>query len=228
MLKELIPSFKKSIDERLSNPIIGTFTVAWLVCNWKIIFIILFSDKKIEEKIKYIELNYSNSDSLILFPLLFSFVYLLIFPWLLLGIQILQYRANGERKSNQLKTDTEYTTKKIALIDAELRVESLKLKYSLDNDMQKKSKEMELERDKSMYEFDIERDRRRLEFDYEEKKAEYEEQRKRRELEMTYESKMKELNYDERKTRNQLELERLKIGNEKLKENIDYRFPSDL
>lgn len=218
MLKELIPSFKKSIDDRLSNPILGTFGVAWIFINWRILYLLLFSDKITEDKITFIETNYSDWKLLVLFPLLFTTVYLVVFPWILLGIQILQEKANGQRKNHKLEADTNYAKLRVSLVEAESKIESIKLRYTLEDEMLKKRNEMELERDKARHDFDIERERRRLEYEFEERKAEYEENRKRRENEMRFDSKMRELDFEERKRRDQLELERMKIENERMKQ----------
>lgn len=217
MLKEILPSFKKSFEDRLSNPILGTFGIAWLIVNWRLLAILLFSNKSIEDKIDSIGLNYADWHFLLLYPLLFTVVYLVIFPWLLLGIQLLQEKANGQRKVHKLGADSNYARLKVNLVEAEAEIESIKLRYTLDAEMRKKSNEMELERDKAKYEFEIEKEKRHMEFEFEERKAEYEERRKRRDDERNYETKMRELEYEEKRRRDSLELERLKIENDKLK-----------
>jgi signal transduction histidine kinase len=217
MLKEILPSFKKSFEERLSNPILGTFSIAWIIINWRLWTILLFSKKTIEDKITFIEKSYVDWHSLFLYPLIFTVVYLVIFPWLLLGIQLLQEKANGQRKIHKLGVDAKYAKLRVELVEAEAEIESLKLRYTLDAEMKKKSNEMELEQDKVKYEFEIEKEKRHMEFDFEERKAEYEERRKRKDDERNYESKMRELEYEEKRRRDSLELERLKIENDKLK-----------
>ncbi|WP_392346253.1 hypothetical protein [uncultured Polaribacter sp.] len=54
-MKELIKSFFESSNERIKNPLIGTFAISWILINWKPVIILLFSKQTIQNKIKEIE-----------------------------------------------------------------------------------------------------------------------------------------------------------------------------
>mgnify|MGYP001796367972 CR=1 FL=1 len=60
--KELIFSFFEASRERLKNPAIGTFALAWITINWRFVSILFFSDSSLENRIKLIEESYLKLD----------------------------------------------------------------------------------------------------------------------------------------------------------------------
>lgn len=59
-MKEIFTSFFESSNERIKNPLIGTFIISWTIINWKPIVILCFSNNEIVEKINLIESEYSS------------------------------------------------------------------------------------------------------------------------------------------------------------------------
>jgi hypothetical protein len=51
-------SLRHHVDERLKSPFGGAFIVAWFAINWQLILILLFSEKKIEDRIVDATNNY--------------------------------------------------------------------------------------------------------------------------------------------------------------------------
>lgn len=80
-MKNILESISKSAEERIRNPFIGAFTISWLIFNWQFIYYILFSDKKVEEKLLFVVKNFHNYWYILVFPLLSSLFYLLIVPY---------------------------------------------------------------------------------------------------------------------------------------------------
>lgn len=73
----------KPVNQRLSNPLIGSFTLSWVILNWQPILFIIFSNQPIENKIIYIH-TYFYGDSwysfmslcmYLIFPFLISLIY---------------------------------------------------------------------------------------------------------------------------------------------------------
>lgn len=215
MIKNLLPSIKKSFDERMANPILGSFSLAWCVSNWKIFLILVFSEKAIEEKISLVESSYMGWDTLIVFPLMFTAFYLLISPWLLLGVQVLQDKANSQRKLQKIESDTKYITNKVELVKAESSLEEVRLHHELTIEIERKRRELELDREKAKHDFEIERERKHLEFEFEDRKSEYEERRRSKESELEHEKRMRELEFEEKKRQEELQLEKFKAETER-------------
>lgn len=57
-IKEILSSLKKTSTERISNPFYGVFIVTWLVYNWEGVAIMLFSDMKMQERVRFINSAY--------------------------------------------------------------------------------------------------------------------------------------------------------------------------
>ena len=203
MIKEILPSIKSHLDERMSNPVLGTFAFSWIVINWKVFLILFFSDKKIEEKISYIESDLSSWTSMLWSPLGFTIVYLFLLPWALLGIQLFQEKANGQRKFHKLTADTKYLSQKIDFVKAESTLEEVKLEHELRKELERKTRELELEREQARHNFEIERERKHIEFDLEERK-------RSQDNNIEHEKQMRQLELEERRRKDEIELERYK------------------
>lgn len=81
MLTELRDSAKKIIGERLVSPVLGTFTLFYLVCNWKLLFIAFASDIETTSKIESIS-KYLSKEHSIIRPVLEALVFIIIYPWI--------------------------------------------------------------------------------------------------------------------------------------------------
>lgn len=57
-IKEIFASLKKTSTERISNPFYGVFILTWLVYNWEGVAIMLFSDMKMQERVRFINSAY--------------------------------------------------------------------------------------------------------------------------------------------------------------------------
>ena len=55
MVREAWDSFKDNIKERVSNPFLGTFTLVWIVHNWKVVYAFFYFDKdwRLQQKIDF-------------------------------------------------------------------------------------------------------------------------------------------------------------------------------
>lgn len=65
-----LQSLKQTINERIKNPFIGTFVIAWIAINWRPLSILFFSKDNIQQKILEVNTNYSHWHQYLLFPLL--------------------------------------------------------------------------------------------------------------------------------------------------------------
>jgi len=99
-MKEFISNFFKLSNERLKNPLLFSFILSWAAFNWRPVFTILLSDKKIEDKITYISENFNEIQNTLYYPLIFSIGYVLILPYLTWLIEVLVKYAKLGRKNN--------------------------------------------------------------------------------------------------------------------------------
>lgn len=68
-MKDFINSILHTSSERVKNPFISSFTIAWLVINWKPILIIIFSTLTIEERVEFVSTHYLSFKNYFLIPL---------------------------------------------------------------------------------------------------------------------------------------------------------------
>lgn len=100
-MKEFIQSIFDSSHERIKNPFVGSYIIAFFLFNWRAFFLLIFSDEKIEDKIIVINHEYCSKDSL-LWPLIISLFYILILPYInLLFDELLSY--SNTKKEERIK-----------------------------------------------------------------------------------------------------------------------------
>lgn len=85
-LFEFIKEFLESTKERLKTPISGAFLWAFVICNWRPIFLLIFSEASIENKIIVINHEYCTFWA-IFWPIVFATFYILLIPKIMLMIE---------------------------------------------------------------------------------------------------------------------------------------------
>lgn len=99
-MKEFISNFFTASSERLKNPLLFSFLFSWIAFNWRPLFTLLLSDKRIEDRISYISENFSEIHYNLYYPLLFSIGYVLLLPYFTWLIEVLVQYAKTGRKRN--------------------------------------------------------------------------------------------------------------------------------
>lgn len=81
-IEEMIDGFKGTITERISSPLLFSFSTSWVLINFKF-FLILISSNKITYKLKLIDWYFSNYGvtNALVFPLLASLTYVFLYPY---------------------------------------------------------------------------------------------------------------------------------------------------
>jgi len=84
-MNELLKSIRAALYDRITSPLLSTFTIAWLAWNHRLIFV-LFSSMKTHEKFIYIDtMLYQNWGeplySLIIFPSISTFLFQYFYPF---------------------------------------------------------------------------------------------------------------------------------------------------
>jgi hypothetical protein len=136
MLQELISEWRSQAAERVRNPLLGAFTGAWLVINWRLVAVLLLSDTSIEDRISSIEMSYLKISNLLYHPLLVSLSLVLFLPWVNLGIQLLQELANVRRRKHKLRIDTEYLKASVGRAEAQAQLNLILAKEQITKNQQ--------------------------------------------------------------------------------------------
>lgn len=124
--KDFFRSFSDSARDRLKNPVIGAFILSWTIINWKVIFILIFSVKSIEEKIDSIDANYSGWNSNFWLPLVISVFYIVILPYIMALFDSLAVWAVNRRKEISHEHKIEDIHNKQELAAEEWQLEKIK------------------------------------------------------------------------------------------------------
>ena len=120
-MKELIKNLFDTSSERIKSPLIGSYITAFIIFNWRPILVLFLSDATIECKINQINQSYSNEE-IFLYPLLISIFYVLILPWINIGIDWLLASANKKKisKANDSKIQLLTQKKNEALLERQI------------------------------------------------------------------------------------------------------------
>ncbi|MFY0481654.1 hypothetical protein ACI6PS_03540 [Flavobacterium sp. PLA-1-15] len=120
-MREFIKSLVDSYSERIKNPLLGSFTISFILFNWRPIFILLFSDEIMESKIQIIDTYYCNVWAMII-PFIVAVLYVIALPYINLFIgRILGYSNTEKYKIKEKTIDNNMgLRKKQALNEREL------------------------------------------------------------------------------------------------------------
>ncbi len=92
---ETVKDFFKQINIRISNPLIFSFIISWLVWNWKIVIVLIFYNEKFlnQDGYKsYLDFITKNTDKCYSFwcPIFFAVGYTFAFPFVSTGVKAFQ------------------------------------------------------------------------------------------------------------------------------------------
>ncbi|QKU72272.1 hypothetical protein HPY09_15185 [Vibrio cholerae] len=126
MLEEFKKSFNSVLYERVSSPLYGTFIVAWVICNWKILYVTLFvSENELAfHKLKWIETYALNLSDLLYKPIISTIFFLTIMPFVSNGFYWLHLRFH------KWKVDTRNSIEMKSLLTLE---QSIEIRRQMEN-----------------------------------------------------------------------------------------------
>lgn len=110
MLEEFKKSFNSVLYDRVSSPMYGTFIVAWVFWNWKILYITLFvgETELAFNKLQWIETYALNQSDLFYKPIISTIFFLTVMPFISNGFYWLHLRFNkwkvDKRNSIEMKS----------------------------------------------------------------------------------------------------------------------------
>lgn len=144
MIEDLVKSFKASMYDRISDPLISSFFLSLCTWNWKPIFILLKSKLPVEIRILYVHSLYFSNCCDYLFAIVpaivFSLIYMFGYPYIKVFVikfnsMITQKIRNiKEPYENDIKLTIEQSQKLRMKFEAE--IEELKLSMNTDENIQ--------------------------------------------------------------------------------------------
>lgn len=83
MLNEIKKSIQSVLYERISSPLSGALFFSWFVWNWRIPYILFFSDKglNVESRLKLIQDYHINLSYNLIFPILLAIFLITVYPF---------------------------------------------------------------------------------------------------------------------------------------------------
>ena len=110
---DLIKSIIKSFNERIKNPIVGSFIISFIFYNWRMFSMFCYSTNSIEKKIIEINEIYNQSsiqvchffvlNKVYLYPLIFSLIYNISLPYIKWFLDII--KTNPEKGILSIQKD---------------------------------------------------------------------------------------------------------------------------
>lgn len=128
-MKELVNTFFATSKERVANPIIGTFIFSWIAFNWKPIIFIIISSQKIEDRIAFVDSNFSNIGNLLVLPLIAVILYVLVVPHINLLFEYLLEFSRIKRNNISIAKQKQLIENKKQLAIEEIKLEEAKTEF---------------------------------------------------------------------------------------------------
>ncbi|WP_162343221.1 coiled-coil domain-containing protein [Cyclobacterium salsum] len=137
-LLEYIKSWYDSVAERVKMPILNSFLISWIIINWKIVLILLFSDTSIESRIAMVShISDSTQWHVYLVPVLLAIAYTFGRPYLLGFIHRRLENINFNNFSSKIDYSKKSSIKRRELIKVKREEEVVRagqLEYKALND----------------------------------------------------------------------------------------------
>ena len=144
MFDDLAKTVKAQLYERVSSPLLGAFTISWIVWNYRFVLLLL-SSMPIADKFTYIDNNIFNSPESVflrgsLYPILTSLLLIFVYPIPAKFVYGYWRKRQRELKEVQQRIDDETPlTREEA---RELRQETLKSTLELEQEVGRKMAEI--------------------------------------------------------------------------------------
>jgi hypothetical protein len=126
ILNDIWSSIVGSTKTRITDPIIGTFIVSWVICNWNYLSLLFLGEGNTTQRISGFYLYLSHVDlwainSAFTIPLILTILYLFIFPWISWAAKYLQIAVNDRLHKQAVGIDFSKVTQQEKLNKAKLR-----------------------------------------------------------------------------------------------------------
>jgi hypothetical protein len=154
-IEDIVSAVQGNTKEKLNDPVIGSFVASFIVCNWQHVLVLIFGNEKIEERItdfvtgiEPIGVGWDwllSFSGIYLLPLLMALSYVIVMPWVSIGISKLVRRAALGKHSQAVDLEIEQVEKQQELNKQKLLSDPNKefLSQIVKNDIKQKDLETE-------------------------------------------------------------------------------------
>lgn len=182
IIDDIWSSIKGNARARVNDPILGTFIVSWLFCNWDKVATLIWGTKKFDERVHDISqsmavinnprLIYTDWD-LIVVPAVFTLIYLFVFPRVSLFVKKLQIKTMLLQHQQAVSLDITREKEQKELNKEKLRADPNKEFLAQDVEIEIATEKDKFERRKKLTLY-ISKKATRVQVDADERKMRYE------------------------------------------------------
>ena len=126
-VKEILHKSAEIITERVKNPLLFSFVIAFVVCNWKGISYFMFAQEEITEKLETITSDYYHWSTGFMIPIGFGFFYSLILPYINVGIEMLLLKQQNLHDEHVSNIEVNRRHQEIDEVKHRIRIEKLEI-----------------------------------------------------------------------------------------------------
>ncbi len=130
MLTEILSSMWQGFRDRLRNPLIGAFVIAWLLWNWPVV-LLAFSDLGVEQRIDAIHEHVQHFSSFIA-PGVLAVLYVLLMPWVSFAVQRITTHVKEEQQKHKYTSEANILTNQLAAVQKESEIERARFHHSVE------------------------------------------------------------------------------------------------
>lgn len=148
MLNDFRKSIQSVLYERVRSPFSGAFFFSWIVWNWKLLYYLLFAGVPITERFDFVEENYINIYTNLIFPFLSTIFLIAVYPfittagyWVWLIFKTWQIKIRNEIEKNQLLTRDQSIAIRMQIRNQEAKYDDMLIKK--DEEILSLKKELE-------------------------------------------------------------------------------------
>nr|WP_154927521.1 hypothetical protein [Pantoea agglomerans] len=132
---EILQSIKKTSTDRISNPFYGVLIISWLAFNWEAVAILIFSDLKMEERVRFINSAYSLLN---IYPFITAIILTFVLPWCTEKVTFFQSKPIS-------RTSTLLAIRKKRMLLADISVERFRAKKDVAYERHKAGEEKQIQ-----------------------------------------------------------------------------------
>ncbi|MDX1366806.1 hypothetical protein [Pseudomonas sp.] len=145
MFEQIFGSIKNQIDERLSNPLAGSFLLSWCLWNYKF-FVILFSAENVIKTFELIDIIVFPDIKTtllkgLLYPAITSAAYIFLYPYP--AKYVYEFSRNRQREISEIKRRIEEETPLTLEESRRIRSELARIESEHTEQLDRKDREIE-------------------------------------------------------------------------------------
>lgn len=142
-MQDIINSFKAHLYDRTSNPLVGSFIFYWLICNYKLVIVLLDGDLKANEKFDLIDTLYptfiESGLTGFLLPLVLTLAYIYIVPYP--AKKIYEFWKSNQKEIQEIKQKIDDETPLTKEQSRKIRQDMINLEMEYENLLKQKNED---------------------------------------------------------------------------------------